>query len=181
MFRLPKSAMLFWDPIEEPEDQLQPRSQPHRSVKKLAIQNTYEDHIRVNPPTVGKNHYKGDMVWANFGYVMINNRWVDPDSEGAVADALNNRKYNFNEEPDTPNFKHFNDLGPKIMTPEQEDNFYQVYVEDVTDEQDGEGDPRQYRISPANFVQWADGATPGEQYHEEPSLPGVRFSFHNFL
>lgn len=181
MSRLPKSATLFWDPIEEPEDRQPPRPQPLWSIEDLARQTIYAEHIRENPPMVGRNHYKGDMVWANFGYVMINHRWVDPDSEGAVADAVNSREYNPNEEPDAPHFDHIHDPGPRIMTPEEEDSFYEGYVEDVADEQDGEGDPRQYRISPATFVQWVDGATIGEQYHEKPSLPGVRLNPTLFL
>jgi len=40
----------------------------------------FKEFIRLNPPSVGANHYKGNMVYANFGYFLIGGKWVDLES-----------------------------------------------------------------------------------------------------
>lgn len=117
------------------------------------------------------------MVWANFGYIKIRGRWVDPDSEGDVADAYNAEESGDDEAPYLPDLRKIPDTGPRIMSPEEEDEFYHDYTSEVSDEGDGEGDPRLYRISPATFARWAVGCGNGERYEETPFVPGVRF-FH---
>ena len=59
------------------------------------------------------------------------------------------------------------------MTPEEREEFYREYVDDVTDEKDGEGDPRHFRISPRTFVAWAAGAAVGDSYDESSFEPTV--------
>lgn len=52
------------------------------------------------------------------------------------------------------------------MSAEEQEEFYKDFMADVSDENDGEGDPRAWRISPSTFVQWATGAVAGDQYEE---------------
>ena len=56
----------------------------------------------------------------------------------------------------------------------EEDEFYRDYVNYVTDEIDGEDDPRQWRISPQTFARWASGAVLGETYEENAVPPTLR-------
>lgn len=176
MTRLPRRSTFFWDPIDE-----QPRVDipyaPFDPFKPEPSNVTYQKHLRQFPPSIGINHYKGDMVWANFGYIKIRGRWVDPDSEGEVFDAYNASESGDDEVPHLPDLHNKPDTGPKVMSQEEEDAFYEKYNEEVSDEEDGEGDPRQYRISPATFARWAVSCGSGERYEEKPFVPGVSF-FH---
>lgn len=171
--RLPKHTTLFWDPlknISDEDDRLVLPSRPSGDVPKH-LQTTYAEHIRQNPPNIGSNHYKGDMNLANFGYVKIGGNWVDPDGEGNLYDA-------FEDEKDGLGVS-LGDLGrqstivgettgPRVMSLWEEEGFYQDYVEGVTDHVDGEGDPREWRITPETFARWAAGASSGEHFEETP-------------
>jgi len=64
---------------------------------------TLGEHLRKNPPSVGKNHYKGEDVYANFGYFKVDNDWVDPESENALYDAYMTNSQHGQEHPDVPN------------------------------------------------------------------------------
>jgi hypothetical protein len=134
---------------------------------------TLGEHLRKNPPSVGKNHYKGEDVYANFGYFKVDNDWVDPESENALYDAYMTSSQHGQEHPDVPNLYRSQSLGPRVMTPEEREEFYREYVDDVTDEKDGEGDPRHFRISPRTFVAWAAGAAVGDSYEESSFEPTV--------
>ncbi|KAI6714702.1 hypothetical protein JHW43_002783 [Diplocarpon mali] len=170
---LPKFSTLFWDPIDSAP---QPQWPPLLLVaaEDPAEKTSYAEHVERVKPAIGKNHYKGDMVNANFGYIKIGDTWCDPDSELELSRAVHIHEYAHICE-DGARVKPLQppalDSGPRIMSPEEEDEFYKGFVEEVTDEQDGEGDPRQYRISPAVFARWAAGAVAGEQYQEEPWWP----------
>ncbi|KAH6721970.1 hypothetical protein BKA61DRAFT_729394 [Leptodontidium sp. MPI-SDFR-AT-0119] len=170
---LPRRTTFFWDPIDEqprveiPYIPFNPRNPPPSNI-------TYQEHLRQFPPRIGTNHYKSDMVWANFGYIKIRGRWVDPDSEGDVADAYNAEESGDDEAPYLPDLRKIPDTGPRIMSPEEEDEFYHDYTSEVSDEGDGEGDPRLYRISPATFARWAVGCGNGERYEETPFVPGPK-------
>jgi len=175
---LPRCTTFFWDPVDE-----QPRVNipfvPYDPFKPTPSNVTFKEHLRQFPPIIGTNHYKGDMVWSNFGYIKIRGRWVDPDSEGDVADAYNASESGDDEAPHLPDIHKSPDRGPRIMNLEEQDEFYSQYTETVSDEQDGEGDPRLYRITPATFSRWAVGSGTGERYEEMPFIPGVnllRFS-----
>ena len=169
---LPRGATFFWDPITcanlQPHRPLPPALhggsyQPRRDQQS---QVTYNEYIRQNPPAYGKNHYKGDMVWANFGYYLAEGKWVDPESEGELFAAYMNPPSSHMVEPNLPDLPRRRDHGPCILTPQEQDQFYQEFVEDVTDEHDSEGDPRAWRITPETFAQWAAGAAAGDQYEE---------------
>ncbi|KAH7357019.1 hypothetical protein BKA65DRAFT_219461 [Rhexocercosporidium sp. MPI-PUGE-AT-0058] len=170
---LPKHTTFFWDPVDE-----QPRLEipfvPFDPYKPPPSNITYQEHLRQFPPSVGTNHYKGKMVWANFGYIKIRGRWVDPDSEGDIADAYNAYASGDDEAPYLPDLQKIPDLGPRIMGPEEESEFYPEYTAEVSDESDGEGDPRLYRITPATFARWAVGCGSGERYEERQFVPGPK-------
>ena len=134
---------------------------------------TLGEHLRKNPPSVGKNHYKGEDVYANFGYFKVDNDWVDPESENALYDAYMTNSQHGQEHPDVPNLYRSQSSGPRVMTPEEREEFYREYVDDVTDEKDGEGDPRRFRISPRTFAAWAAGAAVGDSYDESSFEPTV--------
>ncbi|PBP22002.1 hypothetical protein BUE80_DR007104 [Diplocarpon rosae] len=173
---LPKFSTLFWDPINSIVQPQRPQQQLV-SIESPLEKTNYAEHIEREKPAIGKNHYKGDMGNANFGYIKIGDIWCDPDSELELSRAVHIHEYahvcddRVRVEPLQPPVP---DSGPRIMTPEEEDEFYRGFVEEVTDEQDGEGDPRQYRISPAVFARWAAGAVKGEKYEEEPWWPPSR-------
>ena len=65
--------------------------------------------------------------------------------------------------------------GPRIMDRNEEDEFYQGYVEELALD-DLEQDPRQWRISPATFSQWAAGAVTGDLYHTKEDPVNVKVS-----
>jgi hypothetical protein len=171
MGRLPRGATFFWDPITcanlQPLQQLPPALhggsyQPRRDQQPL----TYDEYIRKNPPAIGKNHYKGDMIWANFGYYLAEGKWVDPESEGELHNAYMNPPSSHRACPNFPGLLRHHDNGSRVMTSREQDEFYKEFEADVTDEHDDEGDPRAWRISPATFAQWAAGAVAGDQYEE---------------
>ncbi|PBP23741.1 hypothetical protein BUE80_DR005381 [Diplocarpon rosae] len=173
---LPKFSTLFWDPINSVVQPQQPQQQLVL-IESPVEKTSYAEHIERVKPAIGTNHYKGDMGNANFGYIKIGDIWCDPDSELELSRAVHIHEYapvcedRARVKPLQPPVP---DSGPRIMTPEEEDEFYRGFVEEVTDEQDGEGDPRQYRISPAVFARWAAGAVKGERYEEEPWWPPSR-------
>ena len=170
--RLHKGAIFFWDPIKcaflQPTLQLPPALyggsyQPRRD---RGSELTYDEYIRLDPPSIGTNHYKGEMVYANFGYYLVEGKWVDPESEGELFQAYMNPSGRSRGEPILPNIHRSRDTGPRVMSLEEEDEFYKYFVADVSDEKDGEGDPRAWRITPATFAQWATGSVMGDQYEE---------------
>jgi hypothetical protein len=59
------------------------------------------------------------------------------------------------------------------MTGEEENEFYRGYLAEVGENEDYEGDPRNLRISPATFAQWATGATQGDWYEKKEAPPDV--------
>ena len=113
------------------------------------------------PPGSEIRHYKGELGYGNYGYLLINNTWVDPDSEGEVTKALRDELLRTS----IPHIPIVSD-GAKIMTPEEQDKFYREYTRDVSLSVSGdlEGDPRFLRISPATFTRWAEGASKGDSY-----------------
>jgi hypothetical protein len=111
------------------------------------------------PGRANPNHYSGNEGFANYGYTLINGVWVDPDGEGELYDALTNHEGVSPQQPLPALTK-----GPRVMDRDEEDEFYKAYAEDMLDEEDLEGDPRQLRISPATFAQWAVGAGAGDRY-----------------
>ncbi|KAE9375744.1 hypothetical protein N431DRAFT_334045 [Stipitochalara longipes BDJ] len=169
---LPRGATYFWDPITcanlQPSQPLPPALhggtyQPRRDERP---QLTYNEFISQHPPTVGKNHYKGDMVWANFGYYLVDGKWVDPESEGELYNAYMKPSGNQRAELDFPDIARSRDDGPRIMSAQEQDMFYKEFAADVFDEFDGEGDPRAWRVTPETFAQWASGASTGDRYEE---------------
>jgi hypothetical protein len=128
---------------------------------------SFAEYICRHPAPMGLDQYKGKDVFANFGYLEVNKTWVDPDSEGQLHNAYIKdgvgakalyRAY-LQERAEARGFPLFAKIsGDGIMTPELEDTFYKDFVDCVSDNIDGEGDPRPYRISPATFARWAVGS-----------------------
>ncbi len=106
------------------------------------------------------------MVYANFGYFLAEGKWVDPESEGELYNAYMNSSNSSKAESNLPDIQRSRDTGPHIMSAEEQDKFYKDFIENVSDGNDGEGDPRAWRISPSTFAQWAAGAVAGDQYEE---------------
>ena len=108
--------------------------------------------------TVGKTKSE---VFEYFGYLQINGKWVDPDSEKAMDKASNNHPDVTN--PLLPGMDSFS--GPYILSKSEQSI---VYAEFVDDEDDAEGDPRAFRISPGDFCQMlAEGAVKVKQPQHE--------------
>jgi hypothetical protein len=106
---------------------------------------------------------------------MAEGKWVDPESEGELHNAYINPASSHTACPNPPALPRLHDNGPRIMIPQEQDEFYKDFEEDVTDEHDGEGDPRAWRISPATFAQWAAGAVAGDRYEEGLMVMPVSF------
>ncbi|KAI9049847.1 hypothetical protein LZ554_005997 [Drepanopeziza brunnea f. sp. 'monogermtubi'] len=169
---LPRGTTFFWDSLNPApvQEQPRPRTAKYAPTEK---QTTYAEHVRETRLPAMK-HYSGEQVNENWGLLKIGDKWADPDSEYDLYRAIQlhehgidmykppSRPLNFEPEPEYEPPRM--DNGPRIMTPEEEHEFYKGYVEEVTDDVDGEGDPRQYRISPATFAQWAAGAGRGDRY-----------------
>ncbi|KAF4628127.1 hypothetical protein G7Y89_g10027 [Cudoniella acicularis] len=178
MEELPRGATYFWDPIVPT---FLPPLQPlgdHKgdsgyvSPPPNGIPLKYDEFIAKYPPkNLAPNHYKGEQVYANFGYVLVEGKWVDPESEGELYKAYMNCTEGPNSKAELPDLQRSRTSGPRVMNQEELDRFYRQYVEDVTDHTDGEGDPRFLRISPATFARWAAGAVKGEHYEEAVMQP----------
>lgn len=173
MNSLPRGATYFWDPITsadlQPPQPLPPalHSGSYQPRRDQQFEQSYDEYICDNPPAVGKNHYKGDMVWANFGYYLAEGKWVDPESEGELFDAYMNQPGPPRTKPNLPDAPRSQDHGPHIIPLHEQEEFYRDYVADVTDEFDDEGDPRNTRIDPETFARWASGAVVGETYEKD--------------
>ena len=85
------------------------------------------------------------------GLLRINGKWVDPDSERAMYEAVHGHS-NANS-PLCPGMK--SSSGPYILSKSEQSLVYAQYMED---QDDNEGDPRAFRISPNSFAIWAEGA-----------------------
>jgi hypothetical protein len=132
----------------------------------------FDRHIEQNPPRSNPNHYSGEQGFANYGYILINGQWVDPDSEGEIFDA-------FNSHADSSQFQNapIEISAPYSMTQDQMNALYKELFCDVPDPGspygdliftgdfgDFEGDPRALYISPATFARWAAGVSRGDSY-----------------
>jgi hypothetical protein len=125
----------------------------------------YPQDSRFNP-----NHYAGDEGYANYGYMRINECWVDPESEGEVYDAITGR-LGASYTPELP-------VGITPVPRMTEEDLYWAFVHEVSygEDGDGEGDPRASYISPATFTRWAAGVTRGDHYVVEKVPPQVRWA-----
>lgn len=137
------------------------------------------------PTVIGRNHYKGERVFENFGYVLDEETqsWIDPDSSGLLRDQyISGQPLNALGQGNDhlPDFRRSEKSGPRIMSPEEQDIFYKDFVDDVTDDVDAEGDPRNFRLTSATFARWAEGAHKGDGYAEEHFTP-VCYIFLYFL
>jgi hypothetical protein len=110
----------------------------------------YQGGTQSNP-----NHYSGDDSPANYGYIKINSQWVDPDSEHAIWEA----QYCSSKANPWPTGR--SSTGPYILSELEEASEYAEFADYVSDE---EGDPRQKRITPELFAEWAVGAVRCGQY-----------------
>ena len=171
--RLPRGTTYFWDPIVcanlqslQPLPPIFPRGsyQPRRNEQP---QLTYDEFLHQHPFADGKNHYKGDKVWGNFGYYLADGTWVDPESEGELYHAYMKPSSGRQGENYLLDITIPRDGGPRVMSAQEQDVFYKDFAAYVFDDEDGEGDPRNWRITPETFAQWASGASAGERYQEE--------------
>jgi hypothetical protein len=173
--------MYFWDPLTVATDFL-PYSQSATQndsgyTSAGPHDDSYTDFRQFKSqqlPKFSGNHYQGKDVWSNFGYVRINEKWVDPESQGQLYKAYYNPSGGPNSKAELPQLDDLRMRAPKVIaTQAEEDTFYKEYVAYVEDELDGEGDPRQFRISPATFARWAAGATKGDMYESRKLKPSV--------
>ncbi|KAJ8066968.1 hypothetical protein OCU04_004347 [Sclerotinia nivalis] len=123
------------------------------------------------------NHYKGKEVWGNFGYLLVNGTWVDPDSEKDLAHAFKGYPVLSLDELEGARAKD-----ARIMSPTQMEEFYDFFNEYVSDD---EGDPRDNRLSLKDFQNMVRGTAsegkgdtwaravvaPQEKYTERPRGP----------
>jgi hypothetical protein len=137
------------------------------------------------------DHYQGDEAYANYGYLPLDGIWVDPDSEGEIAAAMKNSgkhvrlpkiRDDYNSYPgmtqeDNIAATNRTESDPPVLPiyyrndPEMtEDDLYRGFIEEVTDEIDGDGDPRLNYITPATFARWAEGAAEGNHYVPKSSI-----------
>lgn len=170
-----KGAKFFYDTLTDIEE---PPTEPltHREPP-ATIDLSYDDYMTNFKPTVGRNHSKGAEVYNNFGYIDADGNWADPDSIGSMNDA------SLLVENDTSSLQFTNNLpvlpkrhkGPRIMTGDELDEFYDGYVSEVSDEFDGEGDPRRHQISTGTFARLVQGAVRGDGFAENILDPAVCF------
>lgn len=125
-------------------------------------QTKLQDQVTSTSPTfesstVGKTKSE---AFEYFGYLQINGKWVDPDSEKATHEALNNHPDVTN--PLLPGMD--SSSGPYILSQSEQSIVYNQFVDD---EDDNEGDPRAFRISPETFAMLAEGAVKGQQPQHE--------------
>lgn len=107
--------------------------------------------------TIGKTESE---VFAYFGFLKINGKWVDPDSEMAMDKASKDHPDVTN--PLLPGMDSFS--GPYILSKSEQSL---VYAEFMDDQDDAEGDPRAFRISPETFAKLAEGAVKVKQPQHE--------------
>jgi hypothetical protein len=132
----------------------------------------FDRHLKQNPPRLNPNHYSGEQGFANYGYILINGQWVDPDSEGEIFDA-------FKSHADSSQFQNapIEISAPYFMTQDQMNALYKELFCDLPDTgslyedlgftgdfADFERDPRALYISPATFARWAAGVSQGDSY-----------------
>jgi len=137
----------------------------------MSWSNDFTDH----PATLAPNHYKGADVWANFGYVKINGRWVDPESDRELSAAYKGAKEDHHYVATLSVVNKPRCPGPRVMTDEEADSLYKWYSDEVSSG-DTEGDPRKFRITPDIFAFWAQGAKKGEHYERRILEPQVSSS-----
>lgn len=176
--RLPRGAVYFWDPLlAKPTSPLSSPKEDPRLKSHHPTRLTFIEHLRQYPNTVGKNHYKGDRVYENFGYVRDRDTdaWIDPDASGLLKDEYlfcGYRGWSDDAyETYVPDFQRTQRTRPRVMNRQEQDQFYKEYTEYVHDEVDVEGDPRNLRITPAIFARWAEGARKADHYEEETFTP----------
>lgn len=118
-------------------------------------------------PKLPPNHYWKDMVWANFGYLSYNGCWVDPECERELSAAYKGKMESYHYKATLSAVGYPRRIGPEAIPLHQQDEFYEWYVEEVSDEVDSEGDPRALRITPETFAFWAQGAIEGNPYEHK--------------
>lgn len=213
----------YWDPLTESNPAAQ-RKVPQMATSKGSTRapwigpadQSFAEHIRLNPPS---KKTKDEFALAQAGYLLVNGKWVDPDSEQELSEAYayknkaierhankgaskNNatRKEGSHEmttetggkesrgdariHPYDPRLSYepceFGDNGlppytkypiinGKLMTPEAEEEMYQMYNDFVSDD---EGDPRDHHITPAQFSQMAFGSNFPSDY----AVPAIKVS-----
>ena len=175
--------MYFWDHLTEATHDLPPAELPKIELpddsgySSAAPQEDskpdFSQFKLQNPPKISKNHYQGKDVWSNFGYLRINDKWVDPESQGQLYKAYYNPVEGHNAKAEFPRLDDFGVHAPRVLSEDEEDEFYKGYVFDVEDSLDGEGDPRNFRISAATFARWATGAINGDAYESRMVTPSV--------
>jgi hypothetical protein len=131
---------------------------PNRNFHQTMLQ----DQVTSTSPkfessTVGKTESE---VFEYFGFLQINGKWVDPDSEKAMYDAL--KRHPDITHPLLPGMDVSS--GPYILSKSEQSILYAQFVDD---EDDNEGDPRAFRISAETFALWAEGTVKGQQLQHE--------------
>ncbi|KAF8852678.1 hypothetical protein BDZ45DRAFT_98707 [Acephala macrosclerotiorum] len=180
--RLWRGSIFFWDEaVERPEVPEPPSSAVPRGPNMRNDQGqllTYREYLVQFLATRGKGHYKGDKVYYNFGYVRDEHtgELIDPDTTNGMRPDeslfhlhdIDEHMGRFLPEPD---FQRSEKLGPRLMTDEETEAFYEDFARFCEDHVDVEGDPRAFRITPTIFFQWATGARKGDSYEEERVYP----------
>jgi hypothetical protein len=125
-------------------------------------QTKLQDQVTSTSPTFESNTVGKTKSEAleYFGFLQINGKWVDPDSEKATHEALNSHPDVAN--PLLPGMD--SSFGPYILSKSEQSV---VYAQFLDDEDDNQGDPRAFRISPETFAMLAEGAVKGEQIQHE--------------
>jgi hypothetical protein len=180
---LAKGTQYFWDPLTVAADCVPPAELSKPNDSGYSSSGPHDDSCSnflqfklQNPPKASRNHYQGKDVWSNFGYLRINDKWVDPESQEELYNAYYNPSGCQNSKAELSWLDESRAQTPKVLTAEEEDEFYKWYVSDVDDSQDGEGDPRRFRISAATFARWAAGAVKGDMYESKIPKPSVSCS-----
>lgn len=130
-----------------------------------------------------KAHFSGELGQANFGYFNINGRWVDPDNNAAVNAAVHGLP-----DPSLPSEQPSNVTRRAHIL--SEPDFGAEYGEFMGYVSDDEGDPRENRIAPDQFLQAVSGialsntsvsAPFSEHLVVEPSVSLLSQMYHNML
>jgi len=130
---------------------------------------TYSSHLLRHGIKPRPHQDLGEDGYGNYGYIPVNGRWVDPDGEIDISNAVKERG-----PLNPPGLR----VGNMPIPGKYEEVMYQEFLAEVNEFpfSDGEGDPRGLRITPAIFARMAAGCATGDKY-ETKKVP-VQVSYH---
>lgn len=126
------------------------------------------DHA-ANPHQLRSNRYHGSQSFANYGWVNINEQWVDPDGEADVDSAWRGI---FTYEASKVTFPE-GVRSARVLSDTELKVLYKDFEDFVSDD---EGNPDLNHITPEDFIAMARGAKKGYRHELEAREDIVSYS-----